>query len=157
MWNIIDEYLTKVSLLINVDRKDLTLTRGKTTITPDNCKIDYLKPNMGYGPELSRYCVGSDKDTITSWGLYEFPSCCAFCVSTQAYVTPKFRGVGVNTLSNALRQQIAKNYGYSALICTDIESNVAERKTLIANGFSDIYQIKNKRTGNIVNISVKKL
>lgn len=120
--------------------------------------LEYLKPDIGYGAKLQKYFVRRyDGQLITSFGLYEFPSCCAFCVSTMAYVEPEFRGKGINKIANKLRQAIAKHFEYSALLCTDVSDNAPERATLIGNGFEDIYTIKNKHTGNTVLISVKNL
>lgn len=76
---------------------------------------------------------------------------------TQAFVYPEFRRKGVNILTNRLRQEIARNEGYAALVCTDVLDNTAQRKTLEANGFKDIFMVDNKRTGNRVAISVKEL
>ena len=163
MWSIIDKYLIDVAEAINVERSHLILARscndGDCEITEENCFHGYLKPDYGYGSRLARYLVRNTVTTteVTSWGLYEFPSCCAFCVSTQAYVSPIFQNKGVNKLSNTFRQHLAKMADYSALICTDVDHNVAERRTLKTNGFKDIYSIRNLRTGNLVHISVKEL
>lgn len=157
LWNHIDTFLAKIAAQLNYQREDVRLFRDKHLVTPNHAD-EYLKPDVGFGCKLNKYSVRyQGDDLITSWGLYEFPSCCAFCVSTQAYVAPKFRGNGINTLASSLRQSIAANAGYSAIICTDVESNQAERHTLKTAGFSDIYTIDNKRTGNTVIISVKKL
>lgn len=128
-------------------------------ITDVDKDIAYLKPDAGYGSRLHTYYVKTSPgdETVTTFALYEFPSCCAFCVSTRVIVEPKFRSKGVNNVANKLRQAIARECGYSALLCTDVESNRPERHTLITNEFQDIYRIRNKRTTNTVIISVKEL
>ena len=128
-------------------------------ITRDNWLHDYLKPDEGFSSAINLYKVknaGTD-DLLTTFGLFQFPNCCALCVSTQAYVSPKFRRLGINKLSNAFRQEIAASEGYAALVCTDILTNEAERRTLVSQGWNDIFQVHNKRTGNDVILSVKRL
>ena len=161
---MIKPYLTALSKLIGVPVDKLKLVREVTDVQwkksyPEVKEDDeYFKPDMGYGARLRPYQVRDGNDTIvTSFGLYEFPSCCAFVVSTQAFVDPRYRGKKVNKLTNKLRQNIASALGYTAIICTDVDDNVAERATLAAEGWKDIYQVRNKRTGNLVNISVKEL
>lgn len=167
-WKQVDAYLADIAKLTHEAREGLKLFRQcpnggqqHIEVTEKNVNDGYLKPDMGYGARLNTYWVQVVNpyrgNTLTSWSLYEFPSCCAFCVSTQARVEKPYIKKGVNTRSNLFRQELAKDAGYSALICTDIETNTAERKTLAKNGFKDIYTISNKRTGNTVLISVKEL
>lgn len=168
-WDDIDTYLSAIADATKIHRSNVVLIRegqwdGKgqeqpVVVTKDNWYFGYLKPDAGYGSRINQFIVKdiATNTVITSFGLYEFPSCCAFCVSTQAVVNERYRRRGINKLSNAFRQLLAQEQRYSALICTDIEHNEAERKTLLANGFKDIYRIKNKRTRNIVCISVKEL
>jgi|SRR3990167_4200032 len=164
-WETIDRYLKQVSAATSINRANLVLIRygqdGKAgiVITAENCDSGYLKPDAGYSSKINLYQVQNavTGTVIARWGLYEFPSCCAFCVSTQAFVDPSYRHKGVNKLSNTLRQDIARDLDYAALICTDIKTNTPERETLKANGFTDIYEIRNKRTRNDVVISVKAL
>lgn len=103
------------------------------------------------------FIVTLGNDEITRFSLVEFPGCCAIMVSTGAKVAPHYRRKGINKLMIKLRQEIALNAGYTALICTDVDSNIAERKTLAKESFKDIYSIKNKRTSNLVHVSIKEL
>jgi hypothetical protein len=89
--------------------------------------------------------------------VVHFPGCCAFAISTGAYVEAEYRRKGVNRLSNQFRQSIARQAGYTALICTDKLDNTPERKTLEAEGWKDIYSVTNSRTNNLVAISIKEL
>jgi hypothetical protein len=153
------EYLDRITKIL---RQPVYLYRecadGKLKlITSDPRDFGYLKPSQGFGAKLEYYLIKKEDVTVTRFGLYEFPSCCAFCVSTQVSVTLSYRNRGINKIGNELRQWIARECGYAALFCTDVDTNIPERKTLIANGWKDIFQAKNHRTGNIVNISVKML
>lgn len=161
-WETIDNYLRKVAKACKTERANLVLVRRNNepvVVSQENWNHGYLKPDYGYGARLHYYEVrnAAKDELIASWGLYEFPSCCAFCVSTQALVVEKFRKRGINKLSNEFRQELARAEGYSALVCTDDIANIAERRTLQANGFLDVYQILNKRTDHYVAISVKPL
>jgi hypothetical protein len=156
-------YMAAIANKIGADSADVRLFRkvDNKELSAFSFNDAYIKPDAGYGSKLSPYIITVDTNEgriiVAKFSLYEFPSCCAFCVSTGAYTEPAFRNKGVNKIANKLRQRIAKEYGYAALICTDVESNVAERKTLIRNGFKDIYRTINGRTGNVVVISVKHL
>lgn len=154
-------FLDEIARKLHYEPNRLNLYRlmnGKLHVAEgDNALFEYLKPDWGHSSRLDPYFIMFDERRIAQFSLYQFPSCCAFCVSTGAYVEEQYRRRGINTIANRLRQWIAKEAGYSALICTDVANNVAERKTLAKNGFKDIYELDNKRTGNRVLISVKEL
>lgn len=91
---------------------------------------------------------------IASFQLYPMINCCGICVSTRAYVAPKFQGQGIGTIMNQVRIDIARNAGYSLLMCTDVESNIKQRAILKRNGWRDLDSFINRRTNNRVYISV---
>jgi len=94
---------------------------------------------------------------VTWFNLQQLPGCCAFCLSHGVRVATECQLRGVNTIAMRMRERIAEWAGYSAIICTDVEKNVAQRKTLARNGWKDIYDVVNARTGNNVIVSVKRL
>ncbi len=94
---------------------------------------------------------------ITSFALGELPGCCAFMLSTGSHVWEPYRRKGLQSLSNKFRQAVAKQWGYTAMICTDISGNIPQRKVLAKEGWQDVYSIRNRRTDNIVNISIKEI
>lgn len=94
---------------------------------------------------------------ISFFELYQMPHCCGICVSTASNVSPKFQKLGVATLLNQFRQDLALNLGYSIILCTDCDKNLAQKKVLQKNGWQDIFKFTNKRTRNVLNISVKQL
>lgn len=94
---------------------------------------------------------------ITSFRLGELHGCCGVCVSYHANVTEEFRRAGINKVANRLRQEMARQAGFTVLLCTDVESNEPQRKTLEREGWQKIFQFTNRRTDNKVNISVKHL
>lgn len=163
---MVSEFLRKIAAAIQQPVDQLRLvrydryanqSRGKWVEVDDNNAESYLKPDYGYGAALSSYSVRLSGKDVLSFGLYQFPSCCAFCVSTGAVTNTGFRGRGLNIIANQFRQDLAKYFGYASLICTDVADNEPERKTLARNGFKDIHKVVNPRTGNTVIISIKDL
>lgn len=94
---------------------------------------------------------------VTYWRLVQFPGCCAFAISTAVSVAFKYSGKGINKYGMQIREELAKLYGYTALVCTDVIDNIKERKTLTRAKFTDIYTTTNRRTRNEVAISIKQL
>lgn len=168
----IETYLQRLSVLLEIDRNDLEVQQrgyqAASTTTPTPYHPPPYHPITGLGSVL----IGADVDhllirvvrkhpdhvqVITAFQLVKFPGCCAFIISTGTYVMKEFQGKGVNNLTNLLRQEIARYHNFTSIICTDVDDNVPERKTLARNGWKDIYQVTNKRTGHKVNITVKEL
>lgn len=94
---------------------------------------------------------------IASFTLVQLNGCCGICVSTGALVDTNFQGKGLGTLLNNFRQEIAKCQGYTVLLCTDQDKNERQRAILKKNGWKDVYKFTNKRTGNLLNITIKEL
>jgi hypothetical protein len=119
-----------------------------------NLKVDYLHfvKNSSVGQPFRLEI--SDKATISKFSLLEMPGCCGICISTGAYIDSKYRNMGINTILNSLRIKIAKELGYTVLLCTDVATNVYQKKVLQKNGWQDIFRFRNRRTNNLVDISV---
>ncbi len=120
----------------------------------DTNEMGYVKIEGTY----NSYRIVDDKNnTITSFKLGQLHGCCGVCVSFNADVNEKFRKKGVNKLGNKLRQEIARVCGYAVLLCTDVEGNVPQQKTLEKEGWQKLFAFVNNRTNNKVNISIKHL
>jgi len=100
------------------------------------------------------YCITIGNDILATFELYKMPHCCAIIVSCKAFVSEKYRGKRVGTTMNNLRQDIGRLLGYSLMFCTDIETNINQRKLLKTNGWKDLYEVINRRTNNRVYLSV---
>lgn len=102
------------------------------------------------------YCivVKTANDTIASMRMYQLPGCCGVAISSAAWVGLYYRRKGLNTIFNKFRIDLAKHMGYSVLMCSDITSNEPSKKTLVKNGWKDVYQFKNRRSGNVVDLSI---
>lgn len=94
---------------------------------------------------------------IASFKLIQLPGCCGICVSTGNYIHEAYRGKKLNNLLNQFRIAVAEHCGYTVLLCTDKATNASQKATLARNGWKDIYQFKNNKTQNLVDISVVQL
>lgn len=156
------EFLAKYTRLINAlvgskECKIFVVDNGKWKEIGEQYHIDddIDKPTIERNWSVGHYRLDID-NTIwaASWRLYQMPHCCAICVSCESSVKPAFRGKGLGTLLNTMRKEISTMLGYSLLLCTDIEANTPQRKILATNGWKDIYSVLNRRTNNVVHISV---
>lgn len=98
--------------------------------------------------------LGDSEVVVARWELVQMVHCCGICVSTSAQVDKNYSGKGLGTVLNQFRIHLARQLGYGCLMCTDIESNVAQRKILEKNGWKDVHSFVNPRTSNRVFISV---
>lgn len=89
--------------------------------------------------------------------LRQLPGCCGVCVSTQADVSIKYRSLGIGALLNSYRQELAWQLGYTTLLCTDVDKNVAEQRVLEKTGWKRLFGFKNRRTNNDVSMHVVNL
>lgn len=89
---------------------------------------------------------------VAFWSLVQMPGCCGICISTNSFVSPEFRQLGLGKLLNQFRIELARMLGYGLLICTDRVSNMPQQKILKANGWSGISTFVNPRTSNIIAI-----
>ena len=92
---------------------------------------------------------------IARFCLSQMFSCCMILVSHNSIVWTKYQNKGIGSILFKFKLSAAKKLGYSTVLCTDIENNAPQRKILAKNGFTDIYNNINSRTGNKVFISVK--
>jgi hypothetical protein len=105
--------------------------------------------------------------TVASWKMASLPGSCAYCITFHSKVGAKgnpwnedykaFTHRGLGTLLNQMKQDIAINLGYTVLICSDVLKNTYQRNILAKNGWDDIHTITNKRTENVIKLSVKEL
>ena len=150
---MINKYLKQLENLLQIDVKILTYL-DKQYVELTNNNLIYIKINSN-GLEFE--VLDNNNEIISTFKLIQMIGCCGICVSTNVFVTSKYRNKGVNTILNNFRIAVAKELGYGLLLCTDVSNNIAEVKTLDKNGWEHIYNFRNPRTGNNINISIKKL
>jgi len=108
--------------------------------------------NLYFALESDREEVG-----IAYWRLQPMPGCGGICISSSAEVHPAYRRMGLGTVLNRLRVYLASKLGYGCILCTSIESNIAQNRILEKNGWKVKARFINPKTGNTVHISVKNL
>ncbi len=150
---MIDKYIEQLKDLLKTDVKIFIWLDSKyVELTPSN--LIYIKNNPN-GLEFK--ILNIESKIISTFKLVQMIGCCGICVSTGVYVTKNYRNKGVNTILNNFRIDIAKGLGYGILLCTDVDHNTAEVKTLDKNGRKHVYNFRNPRTSNKINISIKEL
>ena len=162
MIDILNNYIKELASLLSIPNEQIKLDINDIVYTIDNkydtnskfiSRLEYLKSDN----DPTHFLVLDNDHTITVFSLGQLPGCCAYCISTGVSVYAKYRNKGVNTLSNTFRQDVARECGYSTILCTDVQSKTFQRKVLVKNGFDDVHKIRNKRTGNTVFLSIKDL
>ena len=150
---MINKYLKQLKDLLQIDLK-IFIYLDKQYVELTNNNLTYIKNNPN-GLEFK--IINIESEIISTFKLVQMIGCCGICVSTGVYVHNEYRNKGVNTILNNFRIDIAKELGYGLLLCTDVSNNTAEVKTLDKNGWKHIYNFKNPRTQNNINISIKEL
>jgi hypothetical protein len=156
---ILNKYKRIVSKLLDKDPDCVVFVIDNKVIEVDSKSLDYIKPTQHWGlgdfeVRLQNIANPERYELISTFKLYQLPHCCAFMVSCNVHVTEKFRSKGIGTVLNMFRQDVGRALGYTSVLCTDIDSNVHQRKLLATNGWKDIYTVVNKRTKNRVYLSV---
>lgn len=120
--------------------------------------VDIKEENLVYvkeeGKGLGIFINSKNGLQISKFKLVQMTGCCGICVSTGNHISKEYRGKGLNKIFNQFRIDVASHLGYTVLLCTDVHNNQPQKKTLIRNGWKDIYSFTNKRTDNLVDISV---
>ena len=148
---MINKYIKQLEDLLNISIEIQISLKGKFEKI-ESYNLVYVKNSEG-----SIFKIISNNTIISHFKLIQMIGCCGICVSTGVYVHNEYRNKGVNTILNNFRIDIAKELGYGLLLCTDVSNNTAEVKTLDKNGWKHIYNFKNPRTSNKINISIKEL
>lgn len=149
---MIDKYIEQLKNLLKTDIEIQVYLDRKWVKLTSNLLI-YVKDN----PNGLKFTVTNTKIIISNFTLVQMIGCCGICVSTGVYVHNQYQNKGINTILNNFRINVAKELGYGILLCTDVSYNIAEIKTLDKNGWKHIYNFKNPRTSNKINISIKEL
>jgi len=92
-------------------------------------------------------------EKIVIFELIAMPGCCGIVISTNCWVLHKLRGCCIGQFLHKLRIEIAKHWGYSILMCTDVSTNKIQNHILAKNNWKQLQNFINKRTENSVNIN----
>lgn len=160
---IINKYRETIATKIECSSKDIVFS-----VQPRGNGPWEILGTLAY--QKNEFCVGhfmiqnaaiksegdfrGDKN-IALFKLYEMPHCCGIVVSCNAEVGKLYRRKGIGRLMNSFRLEIAKQLGYSLILCTDLLKNEPQRKILEKQGWKDIHRFNNSRTKNDLYISIK--
>ena len=150
---MINNYITQLEKVLKQPVKILIYLNNEY-VNINFYNLNYIK-NDNEGLEFK--VLDNNNEIISTFKLIQMIGCCGICVSTNVFVTSKYRNKGVNTILNNFRIAVAEYLDYGLLLCTDVSNNIAEVKTLDKNSWEHIYNFRNPRTGNNINISIKKL
>lgn len=143
----------------NIDMNERVILEIKNRLEKDlnkllgvesQLKVDFKNTKPSY-IEFKVVC-GKYEKLITKWNMIEMPGCCGILISTGVRVEESFRRKGVNTLVNKYRIEMAKALNYGLLLCTDVDHNKAQIKTLNRNKWNKLFSFINPKTNNKVNI-----
>jgi GNAT superfamily N-acetyltransferase len=99
--------------------------------------------------------VGKSMATFT---LKEMINCCGILVSTRTEVSNDYRGKGLAQELMLLKEELARQYGYSCMMATvNMTGNPAEVHILEKFGWKCVNDFNNSRTKNKVGVFVKNL
>lgn len=90
--------------------------------------------------------------TLAHFELVAMPGCCGILISTNCWTLYRLVGFGIGQFLHQLRLRIAKDWGYTVLMCTDVATNKPQQHILNKNKWELLQQFTNSRTGNKVNI-----
>lgn len=101
--------------------------------------------------------VGGYRTEVAYCWMTQLPGCCGVAVfhGTQVYFS--WRNKGIAKVLQEMRTELAKAYGFTVVICSDVKANPHQRRILEKNGWKDLMEFKNKRTANLVAVSGKTL
>lgn len=93
---------------------------------------------------------------IGSFKMIEFPGCCGICILYNVRVHDKYQKRGIGTQIFKKAEDMAKQFGYSKIMCTDVLGRPSD-DIITKLGWKHINIFLNTRTNNNVNISIKEI
>jgi hypothetical protein len=155
---IVGKYREQISKILKTKNWDITgsiykvsfsekFSAGKYSLISRDENLIQNSPDPSIG--------GDDPDrkiTIASFELIPMINCCGILVSTRASVEKRFRALGLGTILNSLRIDMARDMGYGILMATEDRANEAQSKIFKQNGWNLIKDFINPRTSHRVGI-----
>jgi len=86
--------------------------------------------------------------TVSSFKLVPMSGCGGVIISCNVSVEPDFRNKGYGTLLSNIREQMAVELRYSAMVCTVIDGNTFQQRIMEKNGWQKSVSFLNSKTGN---------
>ncbi len=148
---MVKEYAKKLGELLGLEDVYFDLFYNDKLSKLHDYSLEYIKDENKPNTIYARTKEGA---TISSFSLSQLHGCCGVCISYHSFVCHDYRNKGVASLLNQMRQEIGKYLGYSLLICTDVVNNLPQSKILEKNEWKHVHRFQNKRTNNLLNLSV---
>lgn len=148
----IDNSIKKLNKILGVNDIEIwvQVLDGSTSFN----KLDEYNLRFVEYEEGLFFIVKSGNIEIAKFILCQLRGCCGICISSGEYVSSPYRKRGVGTVLGKLRKEIARCRGYTVLLCTDVVDNLPQRKILNHHEWLNVFRFRNKRTHNLVDISV---
>lgn len=162
-----DPELIKLEYCIGISKKIQTkLVEGVQKIigAPVLLGFPLVGEDPANRPEVKRNCIKLTtelpltwKSEIVTFSLKELPGCCGILVSYNTFVAPRFQGKGINSFLQEIKEDIARENGYTMLMATVTSDNLPEIHILDKYGWKSTTNFRNGRTGNRVLVFTKTL
>jgi GNAT superfamily N-acetyltransferase len=109
-------------------------------------------------PFTIKFWLRISNEDAARFVLTQQTGCCGILVSTDTFVETKHRGNGIAQEMMFLKEQLAKDFGYSLMLATvNMTGNPAECHILEKNGWQLGSSFINSRTKNKVGVYTKVL
>jgi hypothetical protein len=135
----------------------IDLIAAKLGVEPSRIKVR-IAPTYASGYQTAhksqqgRFNVTLDNNIVSVFDLHPLPGCCGVVVSTGSYINTEYRGVGLGSLLNKMRLDIAQKWGYGMILCTDVKHNERQMRVLRRNRWRKAIEFHNPRTNNNINL-----
>lgn len=100
---------------------------------------------------------GKHPYNATGFTLAAMPGCCGVLVSTSSFVQEEWRGRGIGTFMQSIKEWIAREFQVGCLLATVVKGNQPEEKLLRKTGWNPVSEFVNPKTGNTINVWKKEL
>ena len=96
-------------------------------------------------------------ELVTIFTLEQMKGCNGIVISRRVEITPDFRGKGYGSAFCTMRENIARHFGFSLIVCTIVVGNIPQEKIMAKNGWQKMVDFTNKKTSNNVSLYYKQL
>lgn len=154
--SVIQNFQEKFSEILNLTKERLTIRAYDNTsgvqFTLEEFINQYNPEGLGKGQANFIFSVNVDERAIARFILQDMVNCSGIIVSSDVYIAPKLRNKGLGTLINRFTVDFCTYYGYGIMQATDRDSNEAQKKIFIKNGWNLMTTFKNPKTNNDINV-----
>lgn len=109
------------------------------------------------GGEYRALDMDNNESEVTTFKLTQMEGCSGICISSKVSISDEYKGKGYGSKFNHFREVLAKQMGYSSIMCTIVKGNIPQEKILTKNGWEVVNVFVNSKTGNTIEVYFKKL